>query len=208
VSDLGCESPLATLRPGDVLEPFVYFWAGDCDRLEASLSRRIVPSDLRLLLGMWREDRPLECSVSELSEPWVLSEILRLRLAAVSGTAEGAVVALEAAAGAGWSEVEEEAGCCVCVYCVVDWAENCGEEEAGGFGMAGWAEVTGDGGMGGVSSARTNAWAGTRTHVMRVVGDWTGCPAWDGPGLRWTHGKTTKEESVVGSCSRGPVSVV
>jgi hypothetical protein len=66
-------------------------------------------------------------------------------------------------------------------------AENAGEREVWEVGMAGSAAVTGDGGFGGISSARTNAGAGypqrsgymsKRTALARI---------WLGPGLRWTH---------------------
>lgn len=150
LSGLGCESPFATLpsdalSPGDLEEPFVKLCVGDWDRFEASLSRRIVPSDLRLRFEMCREGRPLVSCDAEPSESWSSSERLCLRLPVVSGTEGlGAVMAgcpseLEAT---GW---------------VVVGAESSGEGEFWEFGMAGRAEVTGDGGFGGISSARTNA---------------------------------------------------
>lgn len=47
---------------------------GDCDRFDVSLSRRIVPSDVRLRFAICREDRPLRTDNSELSEGSGLSD--------------------------------------------------------------------------------------------------------------------------------------
>jgi hypothetical protein len=65
----------------------------------------------------------------------------------------GAVV-LEVVAGGGPGKLE--AG----LSWLAERAESSGEVEAWEFGRAGWTEVTGDGGIWGVSSARTNAGEG------------------------------------------------
>lgn len=150
LSDLICESPLETLacddlRPGDLAEPFVNC-AGDCDRFEASLSRRIVPSDLRLRFERWREGRPRVSCAWELSELSSSSERLCLRLPVVTGAgAVGVVVAAAAAAGpAGPAKLSETSASWVVV----------------GAEKSGRAAVDGDGGLGGVSSARAKAGEG------------------------------------------------
>lgn len=116
----------------------------------------MVSSEVRVRFAWWREDRPLSRCEEELSEAcsWSFSsssssEKLCLRfvlVAGIEGVGEEAGGGLEAVAAVRWVGPG-----------IVVGAENSGEVEAWEFGRIGRAEVTGDGGFGGISSARTNA---------------------------------------------------
>jgi hypothetical protein len=164
LSGLLCVSPFETLPRGDLGtderdEPFAKLCEGDRDPFAASsLSRRIVPSRVRLRFELWREDGPGEWSESELPRASSASEKLRRRFLflgrACSSWAGAAVVVVGVEAAC--SEVRA-AGSGLAMR-----AENAGEEAEGrGFGAVGWAEAIRGLRFGVVvASARTNAGAG------------------------------------------------
>ncbi len=71
------------MGPEDLEEPFLKFCGGDWGRFEASLSRRIVLSTVRLRLAIRREGRPALERVAGPSSASSLSEALCLRFPVV-----------------------------------------------------------------------------------------------------------------------------
>lgn len=143
--------PKGDLGPAGREEPFVRCCGGERDRFEVSLSRRIVPFCWRLRLDLWRFKR-VTPRVVEASSASSLSEKLCLRLAVAAGSGEEDE---EVAVAVGALLVVGCSAMVAAVWVVLEGAESIGAVETGEFGMAGWAEATGGGAIGVVSSART-----------------------------------------------------
>ena len=161
-----CESPFCVLfagdlGPADLEDPFVKCCGGELGRFEASLSKRIVPSSLRLRLAVWREGRPAVRRVAGPSSASSLSEMLCLRFPVAVRGDRCVEVVVGSCAGA---------LAAVALSSLVVWAESTGEGEAGGIGGAGRSEAIRGGGIGVVSSARTNAGRGYPQVTLGVDG--------------------------------------